>query len=191
MKKVYLIHAWDSNSKECWYPWLKEQLEKKDFVVTIPDMPNTSHPKINEWIQKIKEIVGEPNEDVYLIGHSIGCQAIIRYLENLQKRIKIGKVIFVAGWFDLLEETYEEDYETDKKTLEPWIKTPIDFEKVKPHSDSFIAIASDNDPYVDLSELKIFKEKLGAKGIILNGKGHFSEEDNFREFPELLKEVLK
>ena len=154
-------------------------------------MPNISHPKINEWIQKIKEIVDEPNEDVYLIGHSIGCQAIMRYLEKLPKGVKIGRIIFVAGWFDLLEKTYEDDYENDKKILEPWIKTPIDFEKVKSHSDSFIAIASDNDPYVNLSELKIFKEKLGAKGVILNGKGHFSEEDNFREFPELLGEVLK
>jgi len=192
MKKVFLIHAWDSNSKECWYPWLKEQLEKKDFVVTVPDMPNTHHPKIHKWVQKIKELVGEPNENVYLIGHSIGCQAIMRYLESLPEGVKVGKVIFIAGWFDLLEEVYEDDYENDKKILEPWINTPIDFEKVKSHSDFFIAINSDNDPYVDLSELKIFEEKLNAKGIILNGKGHLSEEDtDIKEFPELLEEVLK
>jgi len=191
MKKVYLIHGWDSNSKKAWYPWLKEHLEKKDFDVTVPDMPNTEEPKIEEWVGKLKELVGEPNEDVYLIGHSIGCQAIMRYLETLREGKKVGKVIFVAGWFDLLDEAYIDDYEYDKKIIEPWVKTPIDFEKVKSHSNSFIAINSNNDPYVDNTQLKNFEEKLGAKGIILNGKGHFSEEENFREFPELSEEVLK
>ena len=189
MKKVFLIHGWGGNSKESWFPWLKEELRKKEIPLTIPNMPNTDNPKINEWIQKIKEIVGEPNEEMCLIGHSIGCQAIMRYLETLPEGKKVGKVIFVAGWFDLLDEVWDEKY--TKEIVEPWINTTIDFEKVETHSDSFIAIASDNDPYVDLSELKIFEEKLGAKGIILNGKGHFSEEENFREFPELLEEVLK
>lgn len=72
----------------------------------------------------------------------------------------------------------------------PWLETSINLAKVKGKANSFIAIFSDNDPYVSLEEnRKIFEGRLGAKIIIEPGKGHFSEDSGVKELPVLLELV--
>lgn len=187
MKRVFLIHGWDGNPDDCWFPWLKKELEKKDFKVYIPAMPDSEEPKIDTWVPFLKEKVGKPDENTYLIGHSIGCQTIMRYLEKLPKNIQIGGVIFVAGFFNL---PYLET-EEEKVVAKPWLETKIDTDKVKSHTKNFIAIFSDNDPHVPLSDSEIFKKKLNAKIIIEHEKGHFSDDFGIKELPIVLKELLK
>ena len=194
VKRVFIIHGWEGSPGEGWYPWLKKELEKKGFEVYVPEMPNTEHPKIDEWTSKIKEIIPNPDENTFFVGHSIGGQAILRYLEKLQDDVKIGGVIFVSGWFDLTEFSYtkEPEYEEESRRItKPWIKSPINFDKIREHSGNFVAIFSDNDPYVLLSNKEIFEKNLGAKIIIEKNKGHFREEDNIKELPIVIEELLK
>lgn len=186
-KRVYIIHGWDGHPKDCWLPWLKNKLGNKGFEVYIPVMPNTEEPKIDEWVGHLLSLVPDPDENTYFVGHSIGCQAILRYLEKLDNK-KIGGAVFVAGWLTLTNlETKEE-----RKIADPWLKTPIDFEKVKNNINKVIAIFSDNDPFVPLEEnKKIFSEKLNAEIIIENDKGHFTGEDGIFELPIVLQELEK
>lgn len=182
MKKVYLIHGWGgSNSSEGWFGWLKRELEAKDIELVIFPMPNTNNPKIEEWVGYMEEHVKDVDEETYFIGHSIGCQAILRYLEKLPEGKKVGGIIFIAGWFDLLEDCYES--EEEKEIAQPWINTPINLEKVKEHTNKILAIFSDNDDCVPLSDEKLFKEKLNATTIVKNNEGHFNETQSI---PEIL-----
>jgi len=189
MKKVYLVHGWGGNSQGDWFVWLKSELEKKGYKVEAPDMPNTLKPTIKEWVQELKNIGGKINKDTVLVGHSIGCQTIMRYLEKLPKAKKVGGVIFVAGWFNLTEDTWDDTY--TKEIANEWINTPIDFAKVKQHTDKFVLISSDNDPYVPLEDVKLFEKNLGAEAIILKNKGHIAGEDGVTEFPLLLEKILE
>jgi len=189
MKKVILVHGWGGSPENEWFPWLKKQLEEKGFKVDAPEMPDTFNPKIDKWVAKLNEIVGKPDKDTFLLGHSIGCQTVMRYLQSLEEETKIGGVIFVAGWFDLTDETWDEDYTPEK--AKQWIETPIDFEKIKKHTDKFVDIASDDDPYVRLSDSELFKEKLGAKIIIEHNKGHICQESGVMELPSALNEILE
>src|SRR3989344_5224716 len=189
MKRVFIIHGWGGNSNEGWLVWLKKELESKDFQVIVPDMPDTDSPKIDAWVGHLKNLVGVCNENTYFVGHSIGCQAIMRYLEQLPKIEKVGEAIFVAGWFGLTDETWDENY--TKEIAEEWINTSIDFEKIKQHTNNFVEIASDNDPYVSLNNSELFRNNLGAKIIVLKQKGHISGEDGVIELPVVLEELLK
>lgn len=183
MKRIYLIHGWGGNSNsEKWFSWMRDECEKRNIELIIPNMPNTKRPKIEEWMEKLNEIVDVKTE-TYLIGHSIGCQAIMRFLEQIKLRVK--GVIFIAGRFNLIKESYEDDNE--KKTAKPWIETKIDFNKVKNNTDKIIAIFSDNDPYVSLSETKIFKEKLGAEIIIKRNEEHFNDTEKIEEVFNFIK----
>ncbi len=141
MKRVIIIHCWGGNHDVNWYPWVKEQLEGKGYEVHVPDMPDTNNPNIERWIGELGKVVGTPDKNTFLIGHSIGCQTIVRYLEKINT--KIGGAIFVAGWFYL--ENLED--EESKKISEPWIKTPINFKKIKKNIQKSILIISDNDPF--------------------------------------------
>ncbi len=189
MKRAYIIHGWGGNPDEAWLVWVKNNLEKNGFGAVIPEMPDTWHPKISEWVNKLDESVGSADADTYFIGHSIGCQAIMRYLEKLSESQKIGGAIFVAGWFNLTDETWDENY--TKEIADEWINTPINFEKIRQHSNKFVLINSDNDPYVPLSDADLFKNNLGAKIIMLNNKGHIAGDDGVTELPVVLEELLQ
>lgn len=187
MKTIYIIHGWSGSPNEAIHKWLKYKLEKKGFEVIVPEMPHPDNPTIGDWVNKIKEVVIAPDENTILVGHSIGCQTILRYLEQLHPAIRVGKVILLAPWFTL------SDLETDeeKEIAKPWINTPVEETDVVKHTPEIIAIFSDNDPVVPMEEnKKIFEERFNAKVIIENGKGHFTEEDRVVEVPSVLNAVL-
>lgn len=186
-KRVFIIHGWDGNPNEAWLKWLREELEKRNFEVISPQLPNADKPEIKEWVLFLSDLVGEPNEQDFFVGHSIGCQTIMRYLEKIYPK-KIKGAVFVAGWFDLSGlETNKE-----KEIAEPWLKTPIDFEKIKRTTSDFIAIFSDNDPFVELDKNKrIFEEKLGASVVLEKNKGHFTEDDGVTKLPSVMQSIEK
>lgn len=180
MKRVFIIHRWSGGPNDDWRPWLKQELEKKGFEVFVPDMPDTEVPVIGKWVDKIGEIVGMPDKDTYFVGHSIGCQAILRYLETIDT--PVSGAVFVAGWFNL--KNLEDD--AVKKIARPWIETPLDFEKIKKVLPKSTLIISDNDPYDCSEENKTGFEKLGSEIKVISAAGHFTEDDGFKKLPEIL-----
>jgi uncharacterized protein len=187
MKRVFLIHGWDGSPEEPMQRWIKKSLETKGFEVYAPKMPHPDKPEIKSWIKKIKEVVGQVNKEDVFIGHSVGCQAVLRYIEKLDKNEeRVRKVILIAPWMYLDKNTIEEEGEEVIEAAKPWMETPIDFKKIKTHCKEFIAIFSDNDPYVPLSNVDMFKKNLDAKILILKSKGHFDPSSKIDKLPELL-----
>lgn len=186
-KRVFIIHGWEGRPDgNDWLPWLKRELEQKNFEVIVPAMPDTDEPKIDVWVPFLSNLVGEPDENTYFAGHSIGCQTILRYLETLENK-KIGGAIFVAGFFNLIGLSDDGEREIAK----PWLETPINLEKVKNTSGEFIAIFSDNDRFVPISDKNIFEKELNAKIIIEHNKGHLGEDDKITELPVALNSILE
>lgn len=179
--KAYIIHGWDGSPQDCWIPWLKKELEAKGFEVTVPEMPDSENPKIEPWVNKLKDTI-EPGDETILIGHSIGCQAIMRYMQEVNEKIKA--VFFVAGFVHLNHLETEEE----KIIAEPWLTRPLNWDRLKELS-RFTALFSDDDPDVDVDDSEIFREKLNAKIIIEHNKGHFSDDAGVKELPSLLDEI--
>ncbi len=189
-KRVFIIHGWSGYPEEGWLPWLKRELESKGFKVQVPAMPETDHPKIEVWVPFLTKLVGKVDENTYLVGHSIGCQTIMRYLEGLTKGVKVGGVVFVAGWVRRLDGDLSRQ---EQLIARPWLETPIDLNEVATHCNNFVAVFSDNDKWVRLAgeNKKIFQEELGAKIIVEKQKGHFSGEDKITKLPVVLNELLR
>ncbi len=189
MKNVCIIHGWGGSPKEPMLQWLKLSLEDKGINVSVPAMPNAEAPEISAWIGKIKDTI-TLSENTILVGYSIGCQAILRYLETINEDIKIAGVVLIAPWIKLDEQTLKEEDEEAMKVAEPWIDNPINFEKVKSHIGKAIAIFSDNDPYVSLEQKDIFEDRLGADILIEHNKGHFDPDSNVKELFSALDAIL-
>ena len=185
-KRAFIIHGWNGYPDEGWFPWLKNELEQKGFQVQVPAMPESAEPKIEARVSHLSKIVGDVDENTYFVGHSIGCQTILRYLESLPADKKVGGVAFVAGWFTLMNLKTDEE----KEIAKPWLETPIDFEKVKQHTKKFFAVFSDNDDVVQQENKKLFEEQLSAKTAIEHDKGHFSGGDEVKELPVILETIL-
>lgn len=186
MKRAIIVHCWEGYPEYCWYPWAKRELEKRGFEVQVPTLPETESPQKDKWVAKLREIVGKPDEDLYLIGHSIGCAAIMRYLETLEENRKIGGVVFVAGFTENI----------GFPEIRNFFETPLDFEKIKNRTKSgFAAIQSDDDPYVDLKYADILKEKFDAEIIMKHNAKHFSGaiegEETCSELPDVVHVIEK
>jgi len=184
MKKIYLVHCWGGTVNDGWYPWLKKELDKYNVEVIMENMPNTEKPIIKEWISKLDRVVDILNEDIFFIGHSIGCQTIMRFLET-KETTKIGGILFVAPWLDLLPN--EMDEESNKIAYE-WINTSINFDKIRQFTNNIIAIFSNDDYFVSVENELQFKNKLDAKTIMLENKGHISQDDNIFEEQTILNQ---
>lgn len=184
-KRAFIIHGWEGHPGEGWLSWLRAELAKRGLEVHVPAMPETSKPKIEVWVPFLSKLVGKPDENTYFVGHSIGCQTILRYFESIDE--KVGGAILVAGWVHLVN---LED-ETAEEIAQSWLETPMDWQKIKNKTTNFVAFFSDNDEWVPITDAEIFKEKLGAKIIIEKGQGHFTEDDKVYEIPTVLEELLK
>ncbi|MBI2044654.1 serine hydrolase family protein [Candidatus Pacearchaeota archaeon] len=185
MKKVYIVHRWDSSPESDWYPWLKKELIKRKFEADILRMPDPGFPKIDVWVNYLNENVKNIDKDTILIGHSVGCQTILRFMEKLPFDVKVGKVVLVAPWLEL--RGIEEEGPEVVKIAKPWLKKKINWNKINEHCEKFVCIFSTNDPYVPLSNVEKLYNKLGNKTIILKNKGHFTKEEGVKELPEILE----
>ena len=188
MKNIYIVHCWDGNKDDGWYPWLDRELTKRGNKVHLFNMPNTNAPKIDEWVNYLEKQVDCLDSNTYFIGHSIGCQTIMRYLET-KNICKIGGMLFVAPWLYLLDYAV-----SDKESYEialPWLNEAIDFDKIKQFTSNIRCIFSDNDYFVPINQKDKFKSLLGAKTIIVHNKGHISSEDGVYELDEILNECKR
>jgi hypothetical protein len=129
----------------------------------------------------LKKTVRTPDRECYFVGHSLGCITLLRYLETLKEHQQIGGCVLIAGFISNLGYT----------ELESFFKTPIAWENINKHCRKFVAIHSDDDPYVSLHYGHMFQEKLNAKLIIEHGKKHFSGEDGVIELPSALHQLLR
>lgn len=188
-KRIFIVHHWQGEAQDDWRPWAKTQLEKRGYEVVLLEMPETYNPRIETWVPYLASSVGSVDKETILIGHGIGAQTVLRFLEAIPDGQKAGLAIAVAGWFVLREVGMPTPEE--KEIAKPWIETPIDYEKVKEHVGKVVAILSNDDPRVSFAEnKKIFEEKLEAQVFEDKGKGHFDEGFDVTELPVLLDVIF-
>jgi uncharacterized protein len=187
MARVIIVHRWEGSLEMDWYPWLKKTLEEKKIDVVVPAMPHPEKPVIDAWVHHLKDVAGDVNEETYFVGHSIGCQTIMRYLENLPYDVKVGGVVFVGGWIHLKPKALEDDV---NNVAVPWLRTPLDWDKIKARIRHCVVVFSDNDPYVSVDDAYLFKNKLDAQIVKKEGQGHFTQHDGVTEMPVIVEELL-
>ena len=186
-KRVIIVHGWDGYPEEGWFPWLKKELEKEGFEAIVPQMPDANAPEIGKWVQHLSDVVSTPDGQTFFVGHSIGCQTILRYLATLPSDAAVGGVVLVAGFFIL---TNMED-DAVQSIAKPWLTRPIDYQKVLSVCNRMTAIFSYNDMYVPLENAKFFEQRLHPKIIIQKNQGHFSGGNGITVLPVALAELLE
>ncbi len=189
MAHIIIVHRWQGNPNGDWYPWLKKELDAKGHSVIVPKMPDPNHPTIQTWIAALSKVAGKVDESTFFVGHSIGCQTILRYLPHIPNNEVAGGVVLVAPWTKL--KPTDEDTEEDIATGRPWVEMPLPWELAKVHAKKFFCLFSDDDPYVYTEEEKTFKQKLGAETKMEHAKGHYTELDGIKHLPVVLGQIEK
>lgn len=175
-KRVLIIHGWESNSKEHWFLEEKERLEKLGHIVTVPDMPDSFHPKQDAWVDVITNFA--PDDNSILIGHSLGGVAALRYLEG---NTEILKCILIATPIrKLIRKGY------DFGSIESFLESDFNWERIKQNCKKFVVMNQTNDKSVPLQHGKDLAINVGGKLEIVEGENHFDTID----FDLLEKHIL-
>jgi uncharacterized protein len=186
---IYIVPRWSGTEHSDWYDWFKGEVEINDgyFVQALP-MPYWSSPTIAEATNYLVREIPAPDESAFFIGHSVGCLALLHYVQEIMSRnssIKIGGVLMVAGWFEV-DETWD--------AVMPWLDNEgFNFPLFQENIDQKRVIVSDNDPFTSNYEANaaLWRDRLGAEVTVCPGKAHFNsriEPDVLAEFRKMIRE---
>jgi predicted alpha/beta hydrolase family esterase len=185
--RVYIIHGWEDSPSNGWFPWLKSKLVAEGIEVHAPTMPDPDHPTIDSWVPFLQRLVGQPDAHTYFVAHSIGGQAVLRYLQAIPDDIVVGGLVLVASWVTLKPEAMEEEHAA--AIARPWLDRPIHWPLIRKHVQRVTAIMSDDDQFVPDDDARIFVRELHAQLIIEHQKKHLSGFDGVTALPSVLKAV--
>jgi predicted alpha/beta hydrolase family esterase len=159
----------------------------------LPRMPRADRPVISQWIAFISDLVGEPDDRTVMIGHSLGAQAVLRYLDTIGGNGRsVGRTVLIASMYPSGMSPEEADKRTEgDRILLPWLTVAVDAPNVRKAAGKCIVILSDNDPYIPFEEaITSFRASVEAEIVVEHAKGHFNEDDNITELPSALTAVL-
>lgn len=179
MENYLIIHGSFGSSEGNWFPWLKEQLEKDNKKVLVPQMPvGIDKQNFDSWSEVLNEI--DINEFTTIIAHSIAPIFICKYL--ITNKIKVKKLIFVCGFNNYFG--INRDFDTVNGPM--YIDNYTD---IKNYCDNIICYYSDNDPYVKYEVEKEFASSISNKEYVIKGGGHINSESGYTSFEAILKSL--
>ncbi len=153
-----------------------------NYEILMPRMPNATNARYKEWKIWFERITEVLNDDLILIGHSLGGIFLAKYLAENTFLKKIKATILVAAPFD------------DSDSLDAYeslidFTLPLSLEKFAQQVEKIYLLYSKDDPVVPLSHLIKYQQKLpNAEVIIFDNKEHFNQE-TFPEIIELIQSI--
>lgn len=176
-RNAIIFHGTGGTPKHFWFPYVKKELEKMGYDVSIPQLPYSNKPDIDKWLPYAME--NETfKENTVTIGHSAGCPLILSTLENIDT--KIAKAILVAGFVEPMDDNPE-----------PILQENYDWKKIRSNVKDIVFINSDNDPWGcdDKQGRKMFDKLVGTL-IIRHGERHMGSDkfdQQYKKFPLVVK----
>ncbi len=161
------------SSKDDWKPWLRERLGD-DYEVILPTMPNKTNAQFGEWKLWFEKIIPFLNEEIILVGHSLGASFVAKYLSENKFPKKLNGVFLVSGVFDKDSDGY----------------SLLSFslpEKLDLQTENLYLYHSKDDPVVPFSALENFIKALPkAHSRVFENRKHINQP----EFMELAEDIL-
>ena len=160
-----------------WKDTLAERLGE-NYEVLFPRMPNGTNARYVEWKIWFERIIPLLNEDVILVGHSLGGIFLAKYLSENSFPKRIKATILIATPFD--------DTDSEEKLID--FKLPDSLAKFAKQGGAIYLIHSRDDLVVPFEQLGKYKQALAkAKTVIFEDRDHFKQET----FPEVVELIRK
>ena len=160
--------------KDDWKPWIRKMLQE-NYEVIIPQMPNRTNCKYEDWKLWFEKFVHFLNDEVILIGHSQGGIFLAKYLSENQFPIRVRAVMLVSAPYDKDSEGYP--------VLSFSLPSTLNLQ-----TGQVYLYHSKDDPVVPFSALEQYRRALPEAVIrIFEDRQHLNQEI----FPELLEDIRK
>jgi len=153
-----ILHGHSGKPTGGFRPWLKNELEKQNYHVSIPALPNTNNPEVKEQVEFVLKNQ-KFDKNTVLVGHSLGSVVALKVVENLESPIK--KLILAAGFI-------EPKFKDEKRDIRNEYNWNFDFERIKRNVKKIIILRDSSDYAVPHEQADKIKEKIG--GTIIDFK---------------------
>ncbi len=175
------FHAYKSSVNDDFWQWLREEIESRGGkVVFAPDLPDSSEPNIDKWVDFTKKKYSF-NEKTVLITHSLGGVLAMKLLPTLKS--KIHKLIMIAP-------PLRAEFLDGKKRphLNKCCDWKFDFSKIREKADDIIILRDEKDYIVPSNHPQEIANKLNAKLFsVIAQEPHFHNKSE----PEVLKTIVR
>jgi predicted alpha/beta hydrolase family esterase len=173
-KKTLILHGWGGSDFPHWQSELASTLVKNYGIVYFPLLDNCHFPSKNRWLKQLKEILRT------FQPHTVVCHSLANnlwmWLCETEEVQEIERLFMVSI----------PSLTTQEKTIKTFFPCPL------PHTlyaKEIHILISDNDPWVELEEVKEIATHLDAKLSILEKAGHINADSGFGKW-ELIENLL-
>lgn len=186
IERIAIMPRWSGHGDSDWYPWFRARIaEHPKLPVQMLALDQPSAPTIDGCVASLTAALGDDPralERTLLIGHSVGCQALLHYLAALPSDAPGGPahLMCVAAWWAV---------DAPWETIRPWIETPHQLERLRARTQAGVSVVlSDNDPFTAdwQANAAQWRDRLDARVESVPGAQHF----NGAEEPAVLALVL-
>lgn len=183
MRNVLLIHGF--NGKPKIFDYFKEELEKKNHNVIIPEFPIREEITVEGYFEIFNKYKVFFNENLIVVAHSIGNPMFIKYISK--NKFKIGKYISLAG--------FSKDFFNDgKDVLNEKVKLTILSDKELHDARNLInkkySIYSDSDHLVPLDLLEQYCKDINSVAIPMKDIGHMGKKSGLEKLPKVIELIV-
>lgn len=184
--RVLVVPRWSGTPTSDFYPWLIGALRARfggELCVRALAMPEPGAPRIDTWPEAVLAEVGADRgalRRTLLVGHSVGCQAVLRALAAMDEGVSVYGVLLLAGWFRV---------DRPWETIVPWMAEDYDLQRARSRAPWFEVLLSDNDPFTAdfAATAAAFRARLNADVTVIPGAKHF----NASEEPAVLASLIQ
>lgn len=178
---VYVVHGYMAAPQSNWFPWLVEQCQYHNINIHVLEMPNSHFPDKEIWNDKLTNEI-QLDSDTIVVGHSLGCITLLRYLAQQHTSTSIKGAILVSGFFEAVGGLPE---------LDTFTQESVNFSDLIHRIQHRVVITARNDDIVPHHYSERLAEKLSADFLLYQEGGHFIDRDGIRTLPAVLEKILK
>ena len=179
MKNVLLIQGFNGIPEV--FEYFKEELERKEYNVIIPEFPTREDITIEGYSKIFEKYRKYFNEDLIVVAHSIGNPLFIKYISK--NKLKIGKYISLAGFS-------KEFFNQGKDILNEKVKlaklTNKELNDAKTLINERYSIYSNNDHIVPFEILEQYSTCIDSVAIMIEGIGHMGKKSGLKRLPKVI-----
>lgn len=186
MKTAFIIHGFNGDTTYTFGPYLKGELEKRNYNVIMPYFPIRSEASYLGWSSILNQYKNLFDENTIIVCHSIGNPFIIKYLT--ENNLKAKLYVSVAGFCKLFRVPDREDlnnafidFQVSEKDI-VYCKNNIQFR---------YSLYSNNDHVIPFDILKDFIKELDSNAVFINNAGHMGNRENTTKLPQILDIIDK
>lgn len=165
--KLLILAGLGNSGEKHWQSYWLQKFKNSSKLV----QGNWDEPKLDDWLDKLKEAISKLDAPTILVAHSLAVSMVLHWAATNKNPYIIGALLVAPADVDSADHTPE--------TI--WNFSPIPIKKLDFPS---IVITSDNDPYISLERAKYFAEMWGSDFINIGQKGHINSDSNLEFWDE-------